>query len=227
VSSGFATEDDARQALIDHGRAMGTTGVDIGQAGALSLRWPRSAAAGMLITPAAVTGDPLVVDDIVWMPLAATAPPAGDGRRRPPSQWRLHRDILVGRDDVGSVLDAHGPESSTLACSGRIQHQGIPAFHCRVAVAGGADIRCSPYARLGTRRLSDDVLAALDGRRACLVAHRGLVVAARSPAAAVALAIDVEGLCAQYRRLLALGDPVVLDRSEIEDIVAAWAGEQG
>jgi L-fuculose-phosphate aldolase len=75
--------------------------------------------------------------------------------------------------------------------------------------------------------LSDDVLAALDGRRACLVAHRGLVVAALSPAAAVALAIDVEALCAQYRRLLALGDPVVLDRSEIEDIVAASAGEQG
>lgn len=151
-------------------------------------------------------------------------PPRFDGRRKPSSEWRLHRDLLASRPDIGAVLHAHGPESSALACSARIQREGIPAFHYMVAVAGGADIRCAPYALFGSRELSEAAGTALAGRRACLLANHGLVVAAADPAAALALAVDVEGLCGQYRRLLTLGDPVLLDADQMAAVIEAFAG---
>lgn len=220
----YPTEDAARRALIEHARAMNRAGVNVGKAGNLSLRWPRSAATGLLVTPSAIPYDDLAVDDIVWLPLAAADAAAVDGQRPPSSEWRLHRDILAARPDVGCVLHAHGPESAALACSARIQRDGVPAFHYMVAVAGGSDIRCGAYALFGTQQLSDIAVAALQERRACLLANHGLVVAAATVPAALALAVDVEALCGQYRRLLALGDPVILDDGQMRAVLKAFEG---
>ena len=73
--------------------------------------------------------------------------------------------------DANAIVHTHAPFATTLACHSR----GIPAFHYMVAVAGGRDIRCAPYATFGTQALSDHVVAALDGRRACLLAHHGMI----------------------------------------------------
>ena len=224
----WQNEDDARRALIDHARAMNPAGINVGKAGNLSLRWPRSGAGGFLITPSALPYECLTVDDIVWVRFDPDGDdhPDGrghaDGRRRPSSEWRLHRDILAARPGVGAVLHVHGPESAALACSARIQRDGIPAFHYMVAVAGGDSIRCAPYALFGSQQLSDAALAALEGRRACLLANHGLVVAASDLAAALALAVEVEGLCGQYRRLLTLGDPVWLDADRMHEVIEAF-----
>jgi len=246
----WRTENDARVALIDHARAMNAAGINVGKAGNLSLRWPRSAADGFLITPSALPYDLLEPDDIVWLSLsggcgleAAGVDGAGldaaghdaagvdaarldavEGRRKPSSEWRLHRDILAARPQAGTVLHLHGPESAALACSARVQRDGVPAFHYMIAVAGGSDLRCAPYALFGTQALSDGALAALECRRACLLANHGLVVVAADPAAALALAIDIEGLCGQYRRLLALGDPVLLNEKQMDDVIDAFKG---
>ena len=45
----------------------------------------------------------------------------------------------------------------------------------RVAVAGGRDIRCAPYATYGTEELSRHAVEALRGRKACLLANHGLI----------------------------------------------------
>ena len=220
----WQTENDARRVLIDHARAMNAAGVNVGKAGNLSLRWSRSGGDGFLITPSALPYDGLTVDDIVWIGLGPPGDGKPDGRCRPSSEWRLHHDILAARPGVGAVLHGHGPESAALACSARIQRDGLPAFHYMVAVAGGDSIRCAPYALFGSQRLSDGALAALEGRRACLLANHGLVVAASDPAAALALAVEVEGLCGQYRRLLTLGDPVLLDADRMNEVIEAFKG---
>jgi L-fuculose-phosphate aldolase len=72
-----------------------------------------------------------------------------------------------------------------LACLRR----DIPPFHYMVAMAGGMDIRCARYATFGTQELSDAVIHALDGRRACLMANHGLVAWGRSLSGALALAL--------------------------------------
>jgi L-fuculose-phosphate aldolase len=100
---------------------------------------------------------------------------------------------------------------------------GIPAFHYMVAVAGGNDIRCAPYATFGTQALSDNVLGALADRSACLMANHGLVAIGQSLDAALALAVEVETLAEMYWRALAVGEPVLLPDEEMHVVVGKFA----
>jgi len=84
-----------------------------------------------------------------------------------------------------------------------------------VAIAGGVDVRCAPYATFGTQALSDAAVAALDNRRACLLAHHGMIALGRDLNQALDVAIEVEFLADLYLRLLPLGEPPVLPAEEM------------
>ncbi len=88
-----------------------------------------------------------------------------------------------------------------------------------VAVAGGADIRCAPYACFGTQALSDYALKALEGRNACLLAHHGLIVLAENFARALWLATEVEVLAKMYVHALAIGEPPLLSMAEMAQVI--------
>jgi L-fuculose-phosphate aldolase len=137
------------------------------------------------------------------------------GRRRPSSEWRFHRDIMAARADVGAIVHAHSRYATALACTGR----DIPAFHYMVAVAGGVDIRCAPYHTFGSQELSDAALEALRDRKACLLAHHGVIALGSTLAAALKLAGEVESLAAQYCTALALGDVGRLGEEEMRRVV--------
>ena len=137
------------------------------------------------------------------------------GRRRPSSEWRFHRDILARRSDVDVVLHCHSVYATTLAC----HHKAIPSFHYMVAVAGGTTIRCAPYATFGTQALSDHAIAALDGRRACLLGQHGQIALGATLAAALALAIEVETLSRLYVQALTLGAPPILPEAEMVRVI--------
>src|SRR6185437_644872 len=128
---------------------------------------------------------------------------------------RFHRDIMAARSDVGAIVHAHSRYATALACTGR----GIPAFHYMVAVAGGEDIRCAPYHAFGTQELSDAALTALEGRKACLLGHHGIIAVGRDLAAALKLAGEVESLAAQYCTALTLGNVGLLDAAEMRRVV--------
>jgi L-fuculose-phosphate aldolase len=150
-------------------------------------------------------------DDVVAMPRDGDE---GDaiGTRLPSSEWRFHRDIYAARPEVGAIVHAHSPFATTLACLDR----GIPAFHYMVAMAGGDDIRCAPYATFGTQALSDHVVTALAGRRACLLAHHGMIATGSTLATALALAVEVETLAEMYWRALQVGEPELLSATEMQ-----------
>jgi L-fuculose-phosphate aldolase len=88
-----------------------------------------------------------------------------------------------------------------------------------VAAAGGADIRCAPYATFGTQDLSDRALAALAGRSACLLAHHGVIACGASLPQALALAIEVEHLARMYLAACALGEPPRLPDDEMARVL--------
>ena len=79
-----------------------------------------------------------------------------------------------------------------------------------MAVAGGSDIRCAPYATFGSQALSDHALAALNDRKACLLANHGVIATGADLAGALRLAGEVENLAAQYCAALAAGKPQLL-----------------
>jgi len=193
-----------RQQLIDTAQALNASGLNQGTSGNLSLRCE----AGMLITPASMDYAGLTPEDIVWMDLDGNC----KGARRPSSEWRFHAAIYQHRSEASAVLHAHPVNCTVLACMGK----GIPALHYMVAVAGGKDIRCADYATFGTHELSDNVLKALEGRKACLMAHHGMTCFDKDLAAALALAIEVEHLATVYSRVLAFGEADILSDGEME-----------
>ena len=75
-----------------------------------------------------------------------------------------------------------------------------------------------------TEALARNCVAALEGRRAVLLANHGVVATGATLAAAVALAFEVENLAGQYLDLLAAGlQPVLLNDLELVEAAAQFA----
>lgn len=200
-----------REAVVRSAREMSHLGLSTGTSGNVSLR----VADGFLITPSALPYGDTEAEDIV----PVTGSGESLGSRRPSSEWRIHLDIYAARPDAGAVVHAHSPFSTTLACLER----GIPPFHYMVAAAGGTSIRCADYATFGTQALSDLALAALEGRRACLLAHHGILALGKDLPAALQLAVEVESLAQQYWQALAITEPPLLSDSQMQEALDRFA----
>src|SRR5205823_1207931 len=98
----------------------------------------------------------------------------------------------------------------------------IPPFHYMVAIAGGRDVRCAPYATFGTQELSDHAVEALVDRKACLLAHHGMIAVDATLPRALALAIEVETLAEMYWRALQIAEPALLDDTEMARVIAKF-----
>ena len=200
-----------RRAVIATALAMNAAGINRGKSGNVSARWRDGGFDGFLVTPSALPYAQIEPADIVAVSLAGDA----RGTRPPSSEWRFHRDIYAQRSDAQAVVHVHAPFATSLSCL----HRGIPAFHYMVAVAGGNDIRCAPYATFGTQALSDNVMEALAGRFACLMANHGMVAVGTSLEAALALAVEVETLAEMYWRALQVGEPALLGDDEMRVVL--------
>jgi len=199
-----------RTELLEACRSMNRLGINKGTAGNISVRHGD----GFLISPTGIPYDKLMPEHVVAMNWDATF--AGDVL--PSSEWRFHRDILRARPDLNAVVHTH----STQATSVSILGHDIPAIHYSIAAAGGSTIRCAPYEIFGSQELADRVVTALEGRRACLLAHHGVIAAHVSIARALALAVTVEELATQYLLCLPHGAPPVLSEAEIAEVLVKF-----
>jgi L-fuculose-phosphate aldolase len=208
-----SASDDAtlRAGIISTALAMNAAGINRGKSGNVSAR----ADGGFLITPSGLAYEETQPEDIVHIALDGRA----SGTRAPSSEWRFHRDIYAARPEVSAIVHTHAPFATTLACLDR----GIPPFHYMVAVAGGKDIRCALYATFGTQELSEHALRALDSRKACLLAHHGMIALGASTKAALALAIEVETLAEMYWRALQVAEPGLLSDEEMTRVLQKFA----
>ncbi|MYH90871.1 MAG: class II aldolase [Gammaproteobacteria bacterium] len=200
------------QQIIDACLAMNREGINQGSAGNISMR----SAGGFLITPSALAYERMHPEDMVQVNLEGRFA----GERKPSSEWRMHRDIYRTRPDAGAVVHAHPTFCTALACL----RKDIPPFHYMVAVAGGADIRCSGYALFGTQALSDTMLSALEGRRACLLGTHGMICYHDDLDKALRLAVEVETLARQYWHTCRIGEPVLLTDAEMAEVIAQFDG---
>lgn len=205
-------ETDLRNAVVAAARQTVEERLNRGSSGNVSVR----SDGGFLITPSGLPSTRIGPEQVVAMTMAGEA----QGTLPPSSEWRIHRDIYTARPEVGAIVHAHSPFAVSLACLRR----DIPPFHYMVAVAGGKDIRCGSYATFGTQALSDHVLSALEGRKACLMANHGLVAVGDNLDKAVALAVEVEALCEQYWRASLMGEPVLLTDAEMDEALDKFKG---
>ena len=196
-----------RKDIIATALRMNALGINRGKSGNVSARWKD----GFLVTPSGQPYEEMSPADIVFIDAKGRC----NGKRKPSSEWRFHFDIYRHKDNALAVVHTHSSFATTLACLG----MGVPAFHYMVAVAGGNDIRCAPYATFGTQLLSDHAIQALEGRRACLLANHGMIATGDSLKNALALAVEVEALCEQYWRALQIGKPNLLPDEEMAAVV--------
>lgn len=196
---------DLRAALLATFRTMSDSGLNKGTSGNASVRLEGGSA--FLITPSGRPTHSLAADDLVVIGAGGRF----EGRLEPSSEWRLHHDIYAAFPTAGAVLHAHSPFATSLAC----QRPEIPPFHYLIALFGGTTVRCARYATFGTQELSDAVVAALQDRRACLLANHGMVVHGNDLAHALLLAVQFETLCEHYWRTCQLGEPVLLSEAEM------------
>ncbi len=195
-----------RDELVRTARQMSELGLSPGMTGNVSVRSP----GGLLVTPSGMPYGELHGDDAVEVKPDGTVPP---GQRTPTSEWQLHRDLLAARPDVHAIVHTHSLFCTSIACLRR----PIPAIHYMVVRAGGDEIPCADYATFGSAQLAVNVVAALGGGDACLMANHGMVALGRDLPAALRLAAEVETLASQYWHAAQLGTPHVLDRAELDD----------
>ena len=200
-------EGQARREVIATAREMSRRGLSPGRSGNVSRRWRD----GMLITPTGMAYDDLKPADVTFVDTSGKA----TGPRKPSSEWHFHLAVYAARPDMAAVVHTHSMHAVVLSCTGK----PIPAFHYMVAVAGGEDIPCVPYATFGTDALARHVAKGLAQRNACLMAHHGMIATATTLASALELAAEVELLSEQYYKVLTLGRPALLPAAEMAEVI--------
>ena len=207
-------ELELRRAIIAKCRWMNAEGLNQGTSGNISVRYKDR----MLITPTSTPYDIMEPEMIASMPLEADRG-VWDGPLKPSVEWPFHLDILKARADVGAIVHTHATYCTVLA----IAQKTIPPVHYMIAAFGGNEIRCAPYARYGTKELSENALAALKDRNGCLLANHGMIALGANLDKAMWLAVELETIAKQYYLSLALGNPVVLSDEQIAETAGGFA----
>ncbi len=204
-------EEDLRQALVLASAELVTLGLNQGTAGNISVRSGES----MLITPSGIKPEMTTPAMMARMTLADGM---WTGPEKPSSEWRLHRDILVARDDIGAVVHTHSLYATVLATL----HRPIPALHYMIAAFNGSIIACTPYAPFGTQALSDLIIAHLGDRHGVLLGNHGMVATGITLAQAMWRASELETLAKMAFLATSAGSPVILPDDEIARVIARF-----
>jgi L-fuculose-phosphate aldolase len=198
--------------LLKFTQKLAKLGLNKGTSGNVSVRFED----GFLVTPSGMGVEEMTPDSMVKMQFEGSF----EAAKKPSSEWRFHRDILLSRPEINAVIHTHSMFATTLACL----HKDIPPFHYMIAVTGAETIRCAPYALFGTQVLSDHALAALYHSKACLLANHGMIALGRDLEDALAVTIEVENLCEQYWRALQIGELHLLTDIEMHEVFQQFKG---
>lgn len=197
-------EEEHRRGLVEGSAELVRLGLNQGTAGNISVRLGET----MLITPSGIEPQDLAP---AMMARMAIADGSWSGPRKPSSEWRLHRDILSHRPDVGAVVHTHSLYATVLSTL----HRPIPALHYMIAIFNGDEIRCTPYAPYGTQALSDLILDHLGDRHGVLLGNHGMVTTGATLKLALWRAAELETLAKMAYLATSAGEPVILSSAEI------------
>ena len=208
---------DKKQEVIEYAKKLNTENLSPLRSGNISIRGVNEEIDGFFITPSGVKYDDLTTDSIVFLELNENnnIKKISDKVINPSSEWRFHQDIYIEKRDAHAIVHAHSANAAAVSAHGK----NIPAFHYMVALAGGNNIKCAKYATFGTKELSQNIIKALDGRKACLMSNHGQVAFGKSLSEAFELAEEIENICHQYINTIKLGQPKILSDEEMKKIL--------
>jgi L-fuculose-phosphate aldolase len=205
--------NDARDAVLRTCRELLSAGLVVGTSGNVSARVGDLVA----VSPTGVDYRELTAGRVGVHRLDGTPVEA---ELLPTSELPLHLAIYAATG-VSAIVHTHPVAGTALSSIA----EELPAVHYQVAMFGGP-VRVAPYATYGTAALAANVVTALDGRTACLMANHGAVVTAPDLDTALTGSRYLEWLCEVYLRAIAAGSPRILPATEI-DLVAGKLATYG
>lgn len=197
---------DEREAIVEYCIKLTEHGLTKGTGGNISIFDRKENL--MAISPSGLDYYQTKPEDIVVMDLNDNII---EGRRKPSTEYHLHRIFYVNREDCNSVVHCHSMFSAVLACL----RWPIPASHYMIALAG-KDVRCAEYATFGTQELAENAYEAMKDRNAVLLANHGLLAVSTDLPNAFNIAEEIEFCAEIYYRAKCVGEPVILSDAEME-----------
>jgi L-fuculose-phosphate aldolase len=197
--------------LVSSGLVVGTSGNVSARAGDLVVVSPSG------VDYAELTADLVGVHRLDGSPLSPSEAPL-----RPTSEMPLHLAVYAATG-AEAIVHTHSVAATALSTLA----DEVPAIHYQVAMFGGP-LAVAPYATYGTDELARNVVTALRGRTACLMANHGAVTTGADLRSALTGSRYVEWLCEVYLRALAAGNakrsPRLLPADEIALVAGKLAG---
>lgn len=158
-------KDKARTAIANMGRTLITKHLVAGSWGNISCRVDKKTIA---ITPSGRGYETLQPEDIV---LIDNTGAVLEGKLIPSSELKVHTAIYNAYPKAGAVIHTHSIYASALAA----MHKPVPAIIEDIVQIIGGRVNCAKYALCGTQELADNTVAAMNGRKAVLLANHGAV----------------------------------------------------
>lgn len=166
------------------------------------------------ISPSGIDYDQLTPEDIVIVNLQHEVV---DGMHKPSSELNMHSIFYKKRNDLNAIVHTHSTFAKTLASL----RWDLPAVSYLVAYAG-KNVRCAEYASFGTEQLAINAFEAMKNRKAALLANHGMIAGAHDLKNAFNVAEEIEFCAEIYYRSKQLGNPIILDDTEMESMLNSF-----
>jgi|TARA_B100000929_G_scaffold287196_1_gene273491 L-fuculose-phosphate aldolase len=214
--------DDLKKQVIEYSIKLNKSNLSPLRSGNLSIRAKIDDEEGFYITPSGVKYENLKISDIVFLSINKEYDNLTivNSSLNPSSEWRFHQDIYKKKSEAKAIVHTHSPHATAIST----HQKSIPPFHYMIALMGGDDIKCAEYATFGTKELSQNIIKALENRKACLMANHGQIAFGENLSKAFELAQEVENICHQYFLAIKLGEPKNLTFAEMQKILEKVKG---
>jgi len=163
----------------------------------------------MLITPSGRRYDELVEKDIVKVNYSSGE---YEGGIKPSSEFRLHAEVYKERGEVNAVIHTHQQNASTIAAT----HMTLPPILDDQAQLIGADVKVAKYAPSSSMELVENVVEALKGRTAALIANHGAVCIGRNIEEAFVVSQVLEKACKSFIEASFVGGAKSIDKFDAQ-----------
>ncbi|MES0810172.1 class II aldolase/adducin family protein [Roseibium sp. SCPC15] len=204
---------ELRQAIIDTCKEMNRRGINQGTSGNVSAR----AGSRMIITPSGVPYDRMTPNMLASLPIEGDG--EAEGPFPPSTEWQFHLALLRSKPDMHAVVHAHPVHCTALS----INRMEIPACHYMIALFGGDTVPLAGYALFGSDELAENVTSAMADRHGCLMANHGAVVVGENLDKALWRMEELEVLARAFILSRSLGEPYILSKDEIDEVLGAVA----
>ncbi|MEV4112255.1 class II aldolase/adducin family protein [Nonomuraea sp. NPDC049695] len=195
-----------REQLCEYGRRAVELGLVIGTSGNLSVREGELVA----VTPSGVALDRLTPE---MCPVVDVEGHLVEGELQPSSETPMHLAVYESTD-AKAIVHTHSVFGTVVATT----MTELPPVHYNALLLGGT-VRVAEYATYGTPELAANVRAALEGKRAALMANHGGVTIGATLEEAFESTRLLEWLCEVYVRGLGVGKPTILTDEQLGAVV--------